>query len=247
MKVQTSIIAFLLILKLSAQVDSTSIDLPKIDEKKSFLKSSVVPISLIGAGLFVNYSGGTFGKENLQEEIQNGLNGFETSFDDFLFATPAIVMYGADLLKIESKNDAFTQTKYLGIALVANGALTYGLKKITNEERPNGEADSFPSGHTSMAFVMATILHREFNDSNKWIAYSGYFLATGTAALRVMNNEHWVSDVFVGAGIGMLVADLVYRIEPLKNWQPFKEKQWKAMVSPSFQDNTMGLYANLQF
>jgi hypothetical protein len=246
-KIQTLIIAFLSILKLSAQVDSSSVDLPKIDSKKSFLKSSVVPISLIGAGLFVNYSDGTFGKENLQEDIQNGLNGFETSFDDFLFATPALVMYGADLLKIESKNDAFTQTKYLGIALLANGAITYSLKKLTNEERPNGEADSFPSGHTSMAFVMATVLHREFNDSNKWIAYSGYFLATGTAALRVMNNEHWVSDVLVGAGIGMLVADLVYRIEPLKNWQPFKEKQWKAMLSPTFEDNTMGLYANLQF
>ena len=71
MKIQTLIIAFLSILKLSAQVDSSSVDLPKIDSKKSFLKSSVVPISLIGAGLFVNYSDGTFGKENLQEDIQD--------------------------------------------------------------------------------------------------------------------------------------------------------------------------------
>ncbi|MFD1315781.1 phosphatase PAP2 family protein [Namhaeicola litoreus] len=247
MKVKALIIALLVVFKLNAQIDSTAVYLPKTDQKNSFLKSSIIPFSIIGVGLYVNYSNGNLGKVNLQNEIQNGLNDFETSLDDFLFVTPSLVMYGADLLKIESKNDAFTQTKFLGIALLANGAITYTLKKITNEVRPNGEADSFPSGHTSMAFVMATVLHREFNDTNKWVAYSGYFLATGTAVLRVLNNEHWVSDVLVGAGIGMIVADLVYRIEPLKNWQPLKKKQWKVMLSPTFENNTMGIYANLQF
>jgi membrane-associated phospholipid phosphatase len=29
-------------------------------------------------------------------------------------------------------------------------------------------------------------------------------MAAGTAALRVMNNRHWLSDVIAGAGIGML-------------------------------------------
>ena len=216
-------------------------------KESSFLKKSIVPFSLIGTGLIINYSNGSFGKENLQEKIQDNLNDFHTNADDYLQFTPALIMYSADLFKIPSKNNVFTQTKYLTIALLANNLITYSLKIITDEERPDGCEHSFPSGHTSNAFVMATVLHHEFIDTNPWLAYSGYAFATTTGILRVMNNRHWVSDVLVGAGIGILVTDLVYRFEPFKNWNPFKNKKTKVIMSPTFTDNKFGLYANLQF
>ena len=34
------------------------------------------------------------------------------------------------------------------------------------------------------------------------------------------NNEHCVSDVLCGAGIGIMIANLVYLYEPLNNWHP---------------------------
>lgn len=216
-------------------------------KENSFLKKSIVPISLIGTGLIINYSSGTFGKENLQEKIHEDLNDFHTNADNFLLFVPAITMYTADLLKVKSKNDAFTQTKYLAIAGLANNLVTYSLKIITDEKRPNGEPHSFPSGHTSNAFVMATVLHHEFIDSSPWLAYSGYLFATTTGVLRVLNNKHWVSDVLVGAGIGILVTDLVYRFEPFKNWNPFKTKNTHAIISPTFSNEQFGLYANIQF
>ncbi len=216
--------------------------------EKSFLKQSIIPFSLIGTGLIINYSNGFFGKENLQEEIQNRFPDFETNADDFLLFVPALTMYTADLFKVESKNDVFTQTKYLVISGLANNLITIGLKNITKEDRPNDwEHYSFPSGHTSNAFVMATVLHHEFIDSSPWIAYSGYLFATTTGILRVLNNKHWVSDVLVGAGIGILVTDLVYRFEPLKNWNPFKNKKSQVFMSPTYNDNRIGLYANIQF
>jgi len=225
-----------------------SLVLHQTKTQKSFLKRSVVPLSLIGAGLIVNYSNGAIGKENLQEQIQNSFPDFETNADNFLLFVPTITMYTADLLKVKSKNNAFDQTKYLTIALLVNNVITFGLKVVTNEERPNGENNqSFPSGHTSNAFVMATVLHHEFIDTSPWLAYSGYLFATTTGVLRVLNNKHWVSDVLVGAGLGILVTDLVYRFEPLKNWNPFKNEKIRTTVAPSYYKNSIGFYANIQF
>ncbi len=215
---------------------------------KSFLKQSIVPLSLITTGLIINYSNGSFGKENIQKKIQESFPDFHSSADEYLLFVPTIMMYSADLLKIESKNDVFTQTKYLAIAGIANNIITIGIKNLTKEQRPNDwEHYSFPSGHTSNAFVMATVLHHEFVDSSPWLAYSGYLFATATGVLRVLNNYHWVSDVLVGAGIGIIVTDLVYRFEPLKNWNPFKNKKTKVIMSPTFLENKFGLYANIQF
>jgi len=217
-------------------------------KEKSFLHKSIVPISLVGAGLIINYSNGSIGKENLQKNIQNSFPNFETGSDNFLLFVPAITMYTADIFKVSSKNDVFTQTKYLVIAGLTNSLITLGIKKISKEERPDGsDNDSFPSGHTSNAFVMATVLYHEFIDTSPWLAYSGYLFATTTGVFRVLNNKHWVSDVLVGAGIGIIVTDLVYRFEPLKNWNPFKNKKYRAMVSPTYKNNQFGLYANVQF
>ncbi|RUA12422.1 MAG: hypothetical protein DSY82_01330 [Flavobacteriia bacterium] len=224
--------------------------IPKLNPAKndSFLKRSAVPLTMIGTGLVINYASGSIGKENIQENIQNSLDNFHTNAENYLMFVPTISMYTADLLKVKSKNDAFTQTKYLAIAGIANNLITFSLKHLTDEERPNGESYSFPSGHTSNAFVMATVLHHEFIDSSPILAYSGFIFATTTGVLRVLNNKHWVSDVLVGAGIGILVTDLVYRLEPLKNWNPFKDKKCHSLIiSPTYQNNQFGLYANLQF
>ena len=230
---------------LYGQKDSLVVSQPK---QKSFLKQSIVPFSLIGAGLIINYSNGAIGKENLQEQIQNTFPDFDTTAEDLLLFVPTLTMYTADILKIKSKNNAFDQTKYLAISLIVNNVITFGLKNITNEERPNGENDqSFPSGHTSNAFVMATVLHHEFIDTSPWLAYSGYLFATTTGVFRVLNNKHWVSDVLVGAGLGIIVTDLVYRIEPLKNWNPFKNENVQTTIAPSYYKNTAGLYINIRF
>lgn len=228
------------------QIDSTTVSNKSI--QKPFLKQSIVPLSLIGAGLIVNYSDGALGKENLQEQITNAFPNFDNDIDDFLLFVPTITMYTADLLKVESKNDAFTQTKILLISALATNAVTFGLKHITNETRPNGEDNlSFPSGHTSNAFMMATVLFHEFKETKPVLAYSGFVFASATGAMRVLNNVHWVSDVLVGAGIGIIVTDLVYRFEPLKNWNPFKNKHVSTIISPSYLDNTVGIYANIRF
>jgi len=228
------------------QKDSLNYINPK--KEKSFLHKSIVPIALIGTGLIINYSNGSIGKENLQKNIQKKIPNFKTNADDFLLFVPVITMYTADIFKVKSKNDAFTQTKYLAIAGITNSLITIGIKTLTKEMRPDGsDNDSFPSGHTSNAFVMATVLHHEFIDTSPWLAFSGYLFATTTGVFRILNNKHWLSDVLVGAGIGIIVTDLVYRLEPLKNWNPFNKGKSQLILSPTYANNKFGLYANIQF
>lgn len=66
---------------------------------------------------------------------------------------------------------------------------------------------SFPSGHTSIAFSLSTVLSsRTDNDVLKVL----YFVpAIATAFSRVYQNHHWTSDVFVGACIGYFMGKFV--------------------------------------
>jgi len=63
---------------------------------------------------------------------------------------------------------------------------------------------SFPSGHTAVAFALATSLG---DASHNIFAQIGlYTLATGTAYGRITTSNHWLSDVLASAGIGILSA-----------------------------------------
>ena len=70
--------------------------------------------------------------------------------------------------------------------------------------------DSFPSGHTTMAFASAGfvsyVFSRYYPDS-KWkapVIAASYSLATITALLRIMRGNHFMTDVLAGALLGTL-------------------------------------------
>lgn len=104
--------------------------------------------------------------------------------------------------------------------LISNGlaaGLTVGLAQTlrwsVTEDRPDGsDASSFPSMHASLAFMSATILSREYGHISPWITIGGYAAATGTQVLRIEHNAHWMNDVFMGAGIGVVSTNLAYYI-----------------------------------
>ena len=53
-------------------------------------------------------------------------------------------------------------------------------------------------------------MHTEFRDQSQWYGIGAYTIATGVAALRMLNDRHWESDVISGAGFGILSAHLGY-------------------------------------
>lgn len=98
-----------------------------------------------------------------------------------------------------------------GMALGMTVGLTQLLKSTVTEERPDGSNNnSFPSMHASLAFMGATVLSREYGHISPWITIGGYTAATGTQMLRIGHNAHWMNDIFMGAGIGVVSTHLAY-------------------------------------
>ncbi len=206
-----------------------------------------MPLSLIGIGTFINYAKGDLGKEHLQNQIQGGLN-FSSNLDNFFVAVPTVEIYTANILHIKSKNTLGDQTKYLLVSSIATLGVTELLKQTFNEERPDkSDNQSFPSGHTSIAFATATVLYYEYKESNKFLAFSGVAFATTTAVFRVLNNKHFTSDVLVGAGVGIAITQLAYNFKPLKNWHPFKSKKRTVFMAPMYRDNAIGIASIIRF
>lgn len=88
-------------------------------------------------------------------------------------------------------------------ALVVTGLATQALKAIVRDKRPNSDSlTSFPSGHTSAAFAMATCI-ADYKPKYKWLAY-------GTAAIigwsRVRVHDHEWDEVVAGALLGHYIA-----------------------------------------
>jgi len=208
-------------------------------KSENFLKELIVPTSLIGLGLIINNS--NFEKE-FQEKLRNSVgNDYYSSIDDYLRYLPIAEMYIADIIGVKAKNHWFDQTKYLTISIIVSDFITYRLKNWVDKTRPSGFPQSFPSGHTSFAFTNATVLYEEFEESSPILAYSGYAFAATTGAFRMINNAHWLSDVLVAAGIGILVTKLVYHFEPLKKFNPFKKTKNITFI-PQIKEKTYGFY-----
>jgi membrane-associated phospholipid phosphatase len=79
-------------------------------------------------------------------------------------------------------------------------ALTAAVKTTVRRIRPDGTHYSFPSGHSAVTFASATVVQRHFG----WKAgVPAYALATYVAASRIQAKRHYLSDVTLGAAIGI--------------------------------------------
>lgn len=207
--------------------------------------TAVVPLSFIGVGLAVYES--EFEK-SFQSDVQDIMgNNFSTGADDFLIFAPVVGIYTLDLFGEQAKNHWFDQSKNLFFSSLISLGVAVGIKELVDKERPDGSTyDAFPSGHTTMAFTYATVFFNEFHETMPYITYSGYVIASSVGLMRIINNRHWLSDVLVGAGIGIISSELVYLLEPLKNFNPFKENE-KMSFMPIINSSQFGLYFTYKF
>jgi membrane-associated phospholipid phosphatase len=96
---------------------------------------------------------------------------------------------------------------------VLNNALTGAIKFSVGRERPDAENNrSFPSGHASNYFMIATVVERHYGLK---AGIAGYAVAAGVAISRVAKDEHWASDVAAGATLGWIVGRTVSRKQGL--------------------------------
>lgn len=129
------------------------------------------------------------------------------------------------LLLTKSGDNEYWKNKGKGAA-VEFGALgvelgvTQGLKEAVGRERPNRKNDrSFPSGHSSHAFSLATLSNNNLDSirmlENKpiirgVIQASNIATASSVAWARVEGEEHHIVDVLAGAAIGRLLTSTIH-------------------------------------
>jgi hypothetical protein len=121
------------------------------------------------------------------------------------------------------KNDKDMRKKALLIteSLALSTGITFAMKYTFKRQRPYtkdtliirvgpGGGYSFPSGHTSQAFSVATSLSMAYP---KWYVIAPAYLWAGTVAFsRMYLGVHYPSDILAGAIVGSGSAILTYKI-----------------------------------
>lgn len=139
---------------------------------------------------------------------------------------------------------SLTAAKSLAVSSLIGGVV----KQLTHRHRPYQDDipdhanwdgpfgdihyNSFPSGHSTAAFSMATVFAMEYR-STIWVPALAYTLATGTAVSRLYDNKHWVSDVVIGSALGFVTGRFM--------WKQSQGNHKQVMVLPSAGTNSASL------
>lgn len=149
-------------------------------------------------------------KEEVTENIDKKI-----TIDDCSQYAPALVVYCLNLAGIKGKNNLRHRNIILATSYLIMGSTAYAFEKSTKIQRPDGSGfSSYSSGHTATAFASAEFLWQEYRDVSIWYGIAGYVVATGTGFFRIYNNRHWITDVTMGAGIGILSTRIAYWVFP---------------------------------
>jgi membrane-associated phospholipid phosphatase len=175
--------------------------------KKRGLKPWIAPTLLMSTGTALHFA--TTTKNNVRDFAEKNLV-YHGNVDDYLQYAPGVAVYALNALGIKSKNNFGNSTALMVKSFLLNGLITDRLKYWINEPRPNGGVRSFPSGHTSKAFMFAHFMHKEFGELSPWYSVGAYSAAATVGYMRVAKSAHWISDVMMGAGIGIFSTELVY-------------------------------------
>lgn len=108
-------------------------------------------------------------------------------------------------------------------AVLGSQVAVLALKIAVGRDRPGGngnahtfqpfsyqeDGNSFPSGHAAASFALASVLAQR--STSPWAPYAYYGCAGAVGVSRLIRDDHWVSDVLVGALIGETAARLTMR------------------------------------
>ena len=163
---------------------------------------------------------------NLLRDINIGRNKNLDPTFKFITNSAAPVSIGAPIFLytlglIKKDSIIKKQAIFIGEAFLVNGFITLALKKAVKRDRPfetypdidqaaSSVGESFPSGHTSLAFATATSISLAYP---KWYVIAPSFIWASTVGYSRMHlGVHYPSDVVAGAIVGSGSAYLTYKV-----------------------------------
>ena len=186
-------------------------------------KNDLLTFGLIAAG--------TFTLTQFDDSIKDEIGKINSNKNNWLMEAgrywgeplPSLALSGILLLHGISTNDETTRKLgfEIGQAFIYSVSVTSGLKVILGRARPSSNRGastfapfsftnsnwSLPSGHTTIAFSLSTVLAA--NTDNNYLKILAFVPAFLTATSRMYQNHHWASDVFLGAFIGYFTGKFI--------------------------------------
>jgi len=125
-------------------------------------------------------------------------------------------------------------------ALVNSVIVESALKGITQRSRPSAGRErseffdggnSFPSGHSTQAWAVATVIANEYRD-HRVVQIAAYGAATAVSVARFTGQKHYLSDVVAGSALGYAIGRYVYSAHHRSSVTD--SELWRPMISPQF-------------
>ncbi len=178
-----------------------------ISQSKLF-RAIHIGLPLIAGGLIEKHQDDKF--RSLRNDF---LPHFHRTIDNYTQYVPAALMTGMKLAGVPSRSSWGRLFLSDALSAAIMTTVVQVSKSTTHVWRPDGSNNhSFPSGHTATAFMTATMLSKEYGHLSPWLSVGAYAMASATGLMRMANNKHWLSDVMVGAGVGILSTEFGYWI-----------------------------------
>jgi len=148
---------------------------------------------------------------------------------------------GAFYLFGRKKNDGRArETGLLSAEALVDSAIVEGaLKGITQRARPADGVErseffdggsSFPSGHSTQAWAVATVIANEYRDRRS-VQIAAYGAAAAVSVARFTGQKHYLSDVVAGSALGYAIGKYVYNTH---HRDPVTSDLWHPMITPQF-------------
>lgn len=176
------------------------------------------------------------------------------SFGGSIYTTGGVAA-GFYLIGRATRNRRAQETGMLAVeALINTAIVTEILKLATQRMRPNTDSgrgrffthgNSFPSGHSSSAWAVATVIAYEYQD-RPFVRYGAFAVAAAISLSRYSGRNHFLSDVLTGSAIGFGIGRFVYRSHHIKtpdaaDKDPSGTFSWVPLIAP-FYDRKSSTY-----
>ena len=161
----------------------------------------------VGAGAAI-----TLSQTEADNEVQESLDGSLGNFAEIgniggNALTIAGITVTSYIVAKRIKDEKFLQTSEALIeSEIITAVMTEGLKVSVGRKRPNGDnnrfSSSFPSGHVSACFALATTFDSIYGYK---VGIPLYAFSSFVGLSRLSDNKHFLSDVLFGAALGTAV------------------------------------------
>lgn len=216
-------------------------------DRSDWLEAGVLTATIVGTSAFDH---GT--RIIAQRNRTRSLDSFSTQFEKLGAEYSFVVLAGFEATSLLDDDDVRARAVVvdgLSSSLIASGIITPVLKYSIGRVRPNSTdatfrfkpfsgSQSFPSGHATQAFAVASVIAADYPEW--WVQVVSYGAAGVVGLARIEQNAHFASDVVAGAIIGTVVGRAVVA----RHNQPV---QHGMTVAPLIDGRQVGLVCSCDF